>query len=293
MPEVSALGKALGIVVLVLVPFIAILAEGMRRKLIARFQNRIGPPIIQPLYDFMKLLGKERSTSSGYGNVFFRTVPFLYLVATYSLFLFVPFPLVAFDYDFIFLIYLTILGSAFYILAGVASASPYGIIGSMREMIVMVVYEISLAVLVLTFFIHSGALSFADFANLSSKFLVVQLPFAALLLFAVSLFELKITPFDTVEASAEIYVGAETEYSGMELAFLSLAGWMKIPFYIFLLATLALGTADLGVFAIGSLFLLFLLPLLRATTNRYRVDQAFSAFAVILALSLINLMFVL
>ena len=37
---------------------------GIDRKLVARMQKRIGPPVLQPFYDFFKLLGKETMTSS-------------------------------------------------------------------------------------------------------------------------------------------------------------------------------------------------------------------------------------
>ena len=35
------------------------LLAGIDRKLVARMQKRVGPPILQPFYDFFKLLGKE------------------------------------------------------------------------------------------------------------------------------------------------------------------------------------------------------------------------------------------
>ena len=35
------------------------LLVGIDRKLVARMQKRVGPPILQPFYDFFKLCGKE------------------------------------------------------------------------------------------------------------------------------------------------------------------------------------------------------------------------------------------
>ena len=79
---------------------IALLVDGIFRKLLARMQNRVGPPIIQPFYDIIKLFGKKKSDSKGYKNILFRTIPFLYFVSTFSLFLFV-FGIVRFEFDFI------------------------------------------------------------------------------------------------------------------------------------------------------------------------------------------------
>ena len=38
---------------------LGILLAGINRKLVARMQNRVGPPLLQPWYDFLKCCGKE------------------------------------------------------------------------------------------------------------------------------------------------------------------------------------------------------------------------------------------
>jgi len=123
---------------MILVPFIAILFEGLHRKLEARFQNRIGPPIWQPLWDLWKLWQKKGSDSLANENAFFRIPPVLYLISAIALFMFMPFFLVSFEFDFLLLIYITILYSGFYVLTAFASNSPSGIVGAMREIITMV-----------------------------------------------------------------------------------------------------------------------------------------------------------
>ena len=125
------------IIFFILVPFIALLYEGFFRKLNARFQNRIGPPILQPFYDMMKLFEKKPLKSQN--DPFYKYSPLLYFISVYALFLFIPFSIISFQYDFVLLLYLTILASAFYVLAGLSSDNPFGIVGSMREMIMMIV----------------------------------------------------------------------------------------------------------------------------------------------------------
>lgn len=38
---------------------VGVLLAGLDRKLVARMQNRVGPPLLQPWYDFLKCCGKE------------------------------------------------------------------------------------------------------------------------------------------------------------------------------------------------------------------------------------------
>ncbi len=269
-----------------LTPAFALFFEGIRRKLVARMENRIGPPIWQPFYDIIKLWKKKKSDSSAYGNIFFRISPFLYFLSALALFLFIPFSIISFSYDFILLIYITILCSGFYVLSGFSSDSPFGIVGSMREMITMVVYEICLAVVIFTFMIYSGALSFAGY-NVNFAFL--SLPISAFCLFLICSIEIKITPSDTAEAPTEIMDGYKTEFSGRGLVFLELVGYMKLTFFAFLAAFLLFGKIGALYTFLASLFFIFLFSFSQATTPRYRVDQVFKLYIIILILALLDL----
>jgi len=270
------------IIFFILVPFIALLYEGIFRKINARLQNRIGPPIIQPFYDIIKLFNKKPLKSQN--DPFFKASPFLYFIAIYALFLFIPFSLIGFQYDFVLLVYLTILASAFYVLAGLSSDNPFGIVGSMREMILMIVYEITLVVAVFSFIIKAGILSFANF---NSSFLLLSLPLSSFGLIVVSLLELHITPFDTTEAPTEIMSGSRTEYSGRNLAWMNLSMFMKRLFFVFLMPFLLFGK-DLIIILPMSIIFLFIYTFLRATTPRYRVDQAFKIYAIVMFIVLIE-----
>jgi formate hydrogenlyase subunit 4 len=274
------------IIFFLLIPFIAMLYEGLYRKINARLQNRIGPPIIQPFFDIVKLFSKKKLKTQN--DPFFRVSPLLYFLATYSLFLFIPFSLIKFEYDFLLLLYLTILSSAFYILCGLSSDNPFGIVGSMREMILMIVYEITLVVSVVNFILKSNILSLA---NLNSSFLFLSLPLSSLGLFLVYLVELHVTPFDTTEAQTEIMAGSKTEYSGKNLAFMELATYMKRLFFIFFIPLVLFGR-DLIIILPLSVAFLFLYTFLQATTSRYRVDQALNFYIVVLFLVLLEFVLV-
>jgi formate hydrogenlyase subunit 4 len=270
------------IIFFLLVPFIALLYEGFFRKINARFQNRIGPPILQPFYDVMKLFEKKPLKSQN--DPFYKFAPLLYFISVYVLFLFIPFSLISFQYDFVLLLYLTILASAFYVLAGLSSDNPFGIVGSMREMILMIVYEITLVIAVFNFIMRAGVLSFADF---NSTLMILSLPLSSIGLAIVSLVEVHITPFDTTEAKTEIMGGARTEYSGRNLALMNLSMFMKRLFFILLMPMLLFGR-NLFVMIPMSFVFLFIYVLSQATTSRYRVDQAFNIYFYVMILVLID-----
>jgi len=273
------------IIFLVLVIPISLVFEGIRRKLMARMQNRIGPPIWQPFYDVMKLFEKWESDSKASENVFFNITPFLYLVTTFALFFFIPFPLIGFQFDFILFVYVLILSGALYVLSGFASNSPYGSIGSMRELILMICYEAIFVVGIFTFILFSNIETLTDF---NQTWLIYRLPIASVCLFIVALVEMRITPLDTVEAPTEIMGSVETEYSGRSLAFLEISKALKSAFFIFLLSMLFFGIKNIVMFSIFSLIMLFVFIFTQATTCRYRVDQTFNLLMIVLLLVVIE-----
>ncbi len=277
------LSEILRIVFFLTIPIIAIVFEGMHRKFMAMFQHRIGPPVVQPFYDLRKLWHKQ--TLEDNNDPFFKNAPFFYFLSTYALFLIIPFSLLAFDYDFIFLIYLTILSSGFYVLAGVSSDSPFSITAAMREMVLMVCYEVVLAVSVFSFVIVSGGLSLS---SISSHYLAFSLPLASFALIAVSVVELKITPFDTAEAEPEVLTSVETEYSGRRLFFMELTNYMRRLFYVLLVPLLLFGLRSPFLYVTGGFFTLIGLSLSQASTPRYRVDQAFKSLFFIMIIALIE-----
>ena len=271
---------------LILVIPISLLFMGIKRKLIARMQNRIGPPVWQPFYDVIKLFEKGESDSKASENVIFRTIPFIYFLITLSLFLFLPFPMISFHLDFILFIYIFILGGALYILLGIASNSPYGYLGSMRDMTLMLCYEIIFAVVIFTFVTYADIQSLVDF---NESWMLLKLPIASACLFIIALVETRITPFDTVEAQTEIIGSVETEFSGKSLAFLEISNSLRLAFFVFLTTLLFFGFKDLLTFSMMSLFMLFVLTFCQATTCRYRMDQTLKILMVILFFAVFEL----
>ena len=68
-----------------------ILLLGTCNKLVARMQNRVGPPIIQPWYDFLKCCGKETIVPRTAKRNIYLTIPYIGLGIIMSTALFVSF----------------------------------------------------------------------------------------------------------------------------------------------------------------------------------------------------------
>jgi NADH-quinone oxidoreductase subunit H len=155
----------------------------------------------------------------------------------------------------------------------------------MREIVLMVCYEIIFAISIITFSLYSGVESLVMF---DQTFLLFKLPLASLCLLIVALIEMRITPFDTVEAQTEIMGSVETEYSGKNLALLELSKALRFTFFIFLIVTLFFGLKNILWFSVVSVIMLFVFIFLQATTCRYRLDQIFKTLIFVLLIAVIE-----
>ena len=270
--------------VLLVLPF-ALVMEGLRRKAIARMQNRMGPPIIQPIYDIIKLFKKGASDTLAKENPFFKVIPISAFLVAFGFFLFLPLNIVSFQNDFIFLIYLLVLESALFVLVGFAANNPYSTIASMRELILMVTYEMIFAIVILAIFVFEGVFTVAEF---DSTFLFLKLPLAFICFIAISAVEIKITPYDTASAPTEVLEGIETEYSGPGLAFLHLSDILKTTFFAILLIYFFIGKFSFPILLLLTPVVIIFFAFVQATTGRYRVDQTFKRLTFFLILVLIE-----
>lgn len=279
------LSTASVVFLLLLVPF-ALLMEGVRRKIVARMQNRIGPPVWQPIYDVLKLFQKGDSDTLAKDNPFFRTIPALTVLAGIVPFLLMPFNIVSFQHDFIFLIYLLVLESALFVLAGFASNNPYSAIAGMRELILMVCYEMIFAIVILTIFIFEGVLTIAGFDSL---LLFWKLPIAFICFMALIAIEIRITPYDTTDAPTEVLESIRNEYSGRDLAFLKIADALKTTFFAVMLLYFFIGNFNMVLFLALIPVAVLVFSFIQATTCRYRVDQTFKRLTIYLIFALVEI----
>ena len=118
---------------------------GVDRKLLARMQKRVGPPILQPTYDFFKLLGKETIVPANAARLPYLAAPYVGLVSLVVTALFIPLGgLQAFGgtADTVVILYLLAIPSLAIIFGGAASGSPFAGVGVSRSMVAIMSYEL-------------------------------------------------------------------------------------------------------------------------------------------------------
>ena len=132
---------------------VGLLFKGLDRRVEARLQRRVGPPLVQPLLDIAKLLTKETLIPKTAVRSVFLAAPVVGFAGMAVCAAFIPVPGV-FDGlynmgDLLVLFYLLPIPAIAIMLGGSASSSPFGAIGFSREMLMMLAYETPLLMILL------------------------------------------------------------------------------------------------------------------------------------------------
>lgn len=289
-----------------------LLLTGIDRKIVARMQKRVGPPVLQPFYDFFKLCGKETIVPAAANKTVYLAAPLFGLAAIVVLQLFIPiggFTAFSGMADIIVILYLLLIPAMAAMLGGAASASPYAGIGLSREMVNIISVELPLVLVLLAVGKAVGGdsvtFSFTDISayQLENGSLITRaglIP-AALAFLLVIPGEVGTHPFDTAEAETEICEGLLAEYSGAPLALYKLTNAVKLLTMTSLFCALFLGGVGVGIPAADALILFVLcalitavtVSLVHAVTARLKTEQVFKFYwTSVTALALIGLVLV-
>lgn len=258
--------------------FASMIYYGLFRKIAARMQNRIGPPIWQPILDFIKLIGKE-DMEPEQAKPGFTLWPFMAITSVIIAGLLTPIAgavALSFTGDVIILVYFLSFGSLAVYLAGFASANPYGVVGSMRGLVQMIGYEFPFIVSIIVSVIATGMLSpfLINIYQLEYGWIAYMFPLAAFAYFISVLAKVEVPPFHTPAAHQEIVSGYSTEYTGTRLAMIELTHMVKLFVLISLgIALFFGGSGNIIVFLIKSLVMLFVIVLIRVLVARIRIDH--------------------
>jgi ech hydrogenase subunit B len=205
----------------VLAPVIGGLLMGIDRKLTARMQSRIGPPILQPFYDAIKLWGKQPFLASGLQPILAFGY-FGFSVAAYAL--------LAFGQDILLMIFTIAVADVCLIVASFNSKSPYSNIGAKRELLVMMSYEPVMILAALNISIMTGTFMIQGIFDITVP-LLPYLPLTFLAMIPVLVVNMKKSPFDVSasgHAHQELVRGIYTEFSGYTLALIEFGHWTKV-----------------------------------------------------------------
>jgi NADH-quinone oxidoreductase subunit H len=265
------------------------------RKITARVQFRKGPPVLQPFYDFFKLLLVKETILPKRGSpMMFLFAPVFAVFGATMACVFILLPLfnitTGFRGDLIVIFYLLTIPSFSYIIGSLASGNPLAAVGGSREMKLILSYELTFLLFIAGIIMKAG-----QQFDLYSVIKIQQeiSPFigsvSGVLLFIVGIFciqaKLALVPFDIPEAEAEITEGIFIEYSGAAYALIKLAKYIMLFVLPSFMVALLLGGFRLdGINILWSLLkvlgVVLLLTLIRNTNPRIKIKQAVSFFII-------------
>ncbi len=254
--------------------------EYVDRKLIARFQNRVGPRWFQPLADFVKLLVKEEIIPQGVNPGLFVWLPVVALAAALATALYVPMaglnPTWSFRGDVVATVYLLMMMTLCIGLAGANTSDRFSVIGAVRALTQLFSYEAPFLLALLGPAVVAGSWRIADINAFAQErlWMIVTQPLGFLVALIGLMGKLELSPFDAPEAETEIVSGALTEYSGRGLAFFRLGRDIELFVGLTLISAFYLGgLANPLQFLVKTLALLFVTAGLQSLFARLRIDQ--------------------
>nr|YP_009509616.1 NADH dehydrogenase subunit 1 [Epixanthus frontalis]AUN45033.1 NADH dehydrogenase subunit 1 [Epixanthus frontalis] len=286
------------ICVLVSVAFVTL----FERKVLGYIQIRKGPNkvgymgILQPFSDAIKLFTKEQTIPMMSNFMAYYLSPVFSLFISLVVWAVLPYEigLISFNMSVLFFFCCLSLGVYSTMVAGWASNCKYSLLGSLRAVAQTISYEVSLALILLSFIILVGGFSLELFAKYQSNlwFMVISVPLS-LIWFGSCLAETNRTPFDFAEGESELVSGFNTEYSSGGFALIFMAEYASILFMSVLFVIIFLGSGPCGVgFYFKAMLIAFTFVWVRGTLPRLRYDKLmYLAWKSFLPVSINYLMF--
>jgi len=271
---------------------------GLRRKITARVQNRVGPPVYQNFLDLMKLQGKQTNIAHGFMG---HMAPMWIIIAAMTVLMFIPvlhnglwFDNLTFKGDLIFILYMMVFGSLGMALGAGQSGNPNSAIGVTRGLSLMVGYEIPFVLSLVSIMIQFHTTSIQDlmaYQYETGRWIILENPFAFLAALLSSLGMFRYSPFDIVGAPAELASGPVSEFGGKYLGTMMTGGSVFAFIKLVLIVDLFLGGAGntqlVGftgtLIGLGELllktFLLYMIPVFVGLVSpRFKTEQAIRFF---------------
>jgi NADH-quinone oxidoreductase subunit H len=198
----------------------------VERKVVARFQDRLGPNrvgpwgLIQPFADIIKLIIKEDITPGGADKVVYNLAPILSMMSVLILWAVVPlaptFLGVDLNIGVLYIIAAGAIGTLSIIMAGWSSNNKFALIGAFRQVAVMISFEVPMLTMLLIPTIFAGSMGMNSIIRGQNVWYFWIAPLAAVIFLIAAIAELGRAPFDMAEGESELVSGFNIEYSGMK-----------------------------------------------------------------------------
>jgi NADH-quinone oxidoreductase subunit H len=288
----------------------------LERKLLARFQIRLGPNragvfgLLQPIADAVKLLTKEDIIPAQADAFIFQLAPAVVAMTALLMFAVVPVgpdieifghpvPMVITDLNvgLLYVFALSSLGVYGVALGGWSSNSKFALLGGIRGAAQMISYELALGLSLVPVVMLSGSFSLTAIVDAQARIPFIVLQPVSFVIFIISaMAESKRIPFDLPEAENELGAGFHTEYSGMRFGLFFLGEYVHIQVLGALIAVFFLGGwhgpfLPPPVWLLLKIFAVALIMIwIRGTLPRLRYDQLMAlGWKVLIPAALINI----
>nr|QJA14898.1 NADH dehydrogenase subunit 1 [Blaps rhynchoptera] len=265
--------------VLVGVAFLTLL----ERKVLGYIQIRKGPNkvgfmgLLQPFSDAIKLFSKEQSFPFMSNYLIYYFSPLMNLFISLFLWMMMPFFSVYLNFNLSLLFFLSVASLGVYtiMMAGWSSNSSYSLLGGLRSVAQTISYEVSLAIILMSFIFLTLSFNLIDFIYFQDYCWFIFLCFPLCLMWVVSgLAETNRTPFDFAEGESELVSGFNVEYSSGGFALIFMAEYSSILFMSMLCVMLFLGgNINSFMFFIKLVIVSFFWIWVRGTLPRFRYDK--------------------
>jgi NADH-quinone oxidoreductase subunit H len=299
------------LVVLLVFSALAGFTTYIERKVLAFMQRRLGPVHVGPFgllqiaADGIKLFTKEDFVPQNANRLIFMIAPVITAATAFIAMSAVPFVpgVIISDVNVGILFVLGVMATGLYgpLLAGMAQANKWGLLGGARTAIQLLSYEVVTGLSILAPIMMVGSLSLIDINNYQAggitEWLIWTQPVAFFLFLIAGFAETNRTPFDLLEHEAEVVSGYATEYSGMRWGMFFIGEYANLFTISFLVAIIFLGGFNDWGFIPGAIaillkvaFLIFVFLWTRASWPHVRPDQLmWLCWKVLMPVALVNI----
>lgn len=208
------------ILYVVLAPLLGALLTGCDRKISARMQRRVGPPILQPIYDVIKLFKKQViGVDRAQGFLLFTNL--ILTVLTGCLF--------CLGMDLLMVFFILATSSSFLYLAVCVTGSPMSSMAAQRELVQEMAVEPATILAALGFYLATGSFGTLRIASQPVSAIIKTPGFFVAFCFVLTV-RMRKSPFDTAQsehAHQELVQGITTEMGARNLAMFQITEWYE------------------------------------------------------------------
>ena len=267
----------------ILSPLVGAIIFGLDRIITARMQGRVGPPVLQPLYDIFKLFEKEKMVIHESQN---------FWIFGYLVFIIITGALFFGGSDILLVIFALTLAHVALILGAFSSGSPYAHIGAERELLQLMAVEPMIIIAAVGFYEVTNSFNTLDIISFGTP-LILTLPGIFIGFVYILTVKLRKSPFDistSHHAHQELVRGLNTEFAGSTLGMVELAHLYETVILLgFIFLFFGLAAPIIGLIVVALIYLIEIF--VDNATSRVKWSLMFkSCWIVTAVLGVVNLM---